>query len=205
MILQVRQGNDKVRALTLHDYALRHVELLLNPLAAQCCDRSYHALPLVTSWAALPRLALLYVAHAVFLGPRPSVGSWLLVLPLLLVSGALFTVGFTVTERVLYLPSAGLSLLLAAAEGRAARWAGRGTRVVLRAGLGLAALGGAALTHQNSLAWHDGARLYTQVCSQKLHTPLPNTASEKVRQSFDPAYFVYCAVAGDLAQFTSLP
>ena len=36
-----------VRALTLHDYAARHLELLLNPSAPQCCDRSHHALPLV--------------------------------------------------------------------------------------------------------------------------------------------------------------
>jgi len=36
-----------VRVLTLHDYAARHLELLLNPSAPQCCDRSHHALPLV--------------------------------------------------------------------------------------------------------------------------------------------------------------
>jgi tetratricopeptide (TPR) repeat protein len=93
-------------------------------------------------------------AHAFF---SLAAGLALLVLPYLPASGAFVTVGFTVAERVLYLPSSGFCVLLAAAipAGRPGgsrrslrRWTSRGCLMMLFVLHG-------ARTLRRNLDWHD--------------------------------------------------
>lgn len=114
-----------VRFWTLLDYFGRHVELLVNPAATLCCDRSHSALPLVVSLAGAARTALRLIPLGVCVGiawtvargsqarqERARVAVVFLLVPMGLLSNVPFTLGFTVAERVLYFPSVGVALLL---------------------------------------------------------------------------------------------
>ncbi|CAE7360695.1 TMTC3 [Symbiodinium sp. CCMP2592] len=110
--------NMATRILSLHFYLYRHLVLLLwpNPL---CCDWSYGSIPLLHSFADMRSFGpfcVIYGLPAALLGLASShasrtyhrgllLSSALMALSIVPFSNVLFTVGFAVAERVLYLPS----------------------------------------------------------------------------------------------------
>jgi hypothetical protein len=111
-----------------HYYAL-NLQLLVWPYPL-CCDWSMGAVPLVDSWQdprnlgslAVLVLLLLWVGVAISAcrqhwasAPHrvAAVGGGIMLVAFLPASNALFAVGFSVAERVLYMPSIGASLLFA--------------------------------------------------------------------------------------------
>ncbi|CAE7244963.1 TMTC3 [Symbiodinium necroappetens] len=110
--------NMATRILSLHFYLYRHLVLLLwpNPL---CCDWSHGSIPLLHSFAdmrsfgpfcviyglpaALLGLASCHASRSYHRGLLSS--SALMALSIVPFSNVLFTVGFAVAERVLYIPS----------------------------------------------------------------------------------------------------
>ena len=121
--------------------------LLLSP-SHLCCDWTMSTVPLVTSVSDPRNLLtiLLYtlLSHLVYSGlTAPSqhdtsvilTGLSLIVFPFLPASNLLFPVGFVVAERVLYLPSMGFCLLVAA--GCDKLWRRLASLSLLRSGLAL--------------------------------------------------------------------
>ncbi|CAK9082352.1 unnamed protein product [Durusdinium trenchii] len=115
------------RVLTLHYYLFRHLRLLIWPWPL-CCDWSYMSIASLASARDLRAMIPLWVIyglpwclfklsreHGAAKGVHRGIlisSLWLL-MSLLPVSNLLFTVGFTVAERVLYIPSIGSSAILA--------------------------------------------------------------------------------------------
>lgn len=141
-----------------------YVQLLLLPLHLSA-DYSYHQIPLVTSWKD-PRLllaaeAFLAVAVVLLLGgkhtTRLRLGVLFFLVPLALTANLLFPIGTIKAERLLYLPSFGGCLVLAAlpfllAQRRKGAW-------TLAAAALIAAL--AARTWVRNRDWHDNYTLFS--------------------------------------------
>ena len=135
------------------------------------CDWTMDTVPLVTSWFDLRNLASVSLALTLFLLTRLALkastsrqtsavclmGLAMTVFPFIPASNLFFPVGFVVAERVLYLPSMGFCLLLAAGWDRLYR------RRPTPALIGLAVLFGllAAKTVVRNNDWQDELSLFS--------------------------------------------
>jgi hypothetical protein len=115
------------RFLTNSWYATRHLWFIINPLQQYACDWSGYSVPLVTSFAD-PRcvgIASMYLFWGLMcwfslsksiqldIRRRLLFGCAVAVVSFLPASNIAFPVGFAIAERVLYLPSAGICIMLA--------------------------------------------------------------------------------------------
>ncbi|CAJ1346726.1 unnamed protein product [Effrenium voratum] len=155
------------RILTLHYYLFRHLQLLVWPHPL-CCDWSHGSIPLLESPADLRVAAFwVYALPAGLLkvsrireGSHTGVilSSLLIFLSLLPASNLLFSVGFTVAERVLYLPSLGFCGILGHVLGRGTGATGQRCLRLGVAGVVLALWSYSCLQH--SRAWWTAEALY---------------------------------------------
>ncbi|XP_037070943.1 protein O-mannosyl-transferase Tmtc3-like isoform X2 [Pollicipes pollicipes] len=150
------------RWLTYHYLLALNAGLLLLP-GPLCCDWTMGTVPLLTSVGDPRNLATLatYAALALLAGRALSVadrvsdvvimGVALVALPFLPASNLFFPVGFVVAERVLYMPSMGLSVLVAAGCARLA--AARSARAAVCCGLALLLLSHGLKTYRRNWDW----------------------------------------------------
>ncbi|XP_043225531.1 protein O-mannosyl-transferase Tmtc3-like [Amphibalanus amphitrite] len=136
-----------------------------------CCDWTMGTVPLVTSIGDRRNFSPLAVAAALCLLLRRAVGDYdrhssvilmglsLLVIPFVPASNLFFPVGFVVAERVLYIPSMGFCLLVAAGFHKMTRY--RRYSTLLRACICLLLVCHGLKTCRRNQDWRDELSLFT--------------------------------------------
>ncbi|XP_061580646.1 protein O-mannosyl-transferase TMTC4 [Cololabis saira] len=199
------QENILIRMVNYHYYYSLNAGLLLCPWWL-CFDWSMGCVPLIRSPADW-RLVFVLLLWSVLLGlvggalwaPDPprrralGLGLVLLVVPFLPACNLFFRVGFVVAERVLYLPSAGYCLLLAAALGSCCRrWPER--RGFLRAGVLMLLCTFVARCALRSHQWRSEQSLFTSalaVCplNAKVHYNVGKNLADRGNASASVRYY----------------
>ncbi|KAF0308101.1 Transmembrane and TPR repeat-containing protein [Amphibalanus amphitrite] len=136
-----------------------------------CCDWTMGTVPLVSSIGDRRNFSPLAVAAALCLLLQRAVGDYdrhssviltglsLLVIPFVPASNLLFPVGFVVAERVLYIPSMGFCLLVAAGFHKMTRY--RRYSTLLRACICLLLVCHGLKTYRRNQDWRDELSLFT--------------------------------------------
>ncbi|CAJ0593699.1 unnamed protein product [Cylicocyclus nassatus] len=165
---------------------LINLRLLLLPYSL-CFDYSMGCIPPITAWSdyrvlSLPAMAFMLVVNLYALYNYNNrlfiFGAVVGGIGFLPASNLLITVGFTVAERVLYLPSAGLCIMVAVVYVRASRYYRNMDKICL-AVLVIAM----KMTYQRSEEWRTELDLYTsglRVCPEnaKIHYNLGKVLSK---------------------------
>jgi tetratricopeptide (TPR) repeat protein len=160
-----------VRMLSFSNLYCHNAWLLLCP-SALCCDWSLGTVPLVTSIndpRNLYSLALYLTLSLLFLHTLHSsrdrlvvgMAFVLLLLPFFPASGVLLTVGFVIAERILYLPSLGLCLLVAIGMRRLAGACPKVVAQLLHVAMACLLLVTAAKTVSRNKDWQTDLSLFT--------------------------------------------
>ncbi|ETN75926.1 tetratricopeptide repeat protein, partial [Necator americanus] len=164
---------------------LMNLRLLLLPYSL-CFDYSMGCVPPIVQWTdyhilCLPTVALLLVvvpyALYKFKNRWCVFGAVFAVVAFLPASNLLVTVGFTVAERVLYLPSVGLCIMVGVLSERALRYSRNMDKIAIAV-----VVIAMTMTYQRSEEWRSELDLYTsglKVCPQnaKIHYNLGKVLS----------------------------